>query len=129
MTDQKYWKKGDIILGEVKTVHNYPHAAPLHNDRAAKSAGFKGGLVVNEYHFTQISHLLLELFGLDWLRYGEVDIKYLAPLFDGDTFLPKAKILGENPPGSGRLELDIWCENQHGERLARGRACCLVERE
>ena len=63
--DSKKWNTGDIVKGAVKTVHNSPHTAPLHNDRAAKSAGFKGGLVVNEYHFTQISHMLLEFFSQD----------------------------------------------------------------
>jgi len=124
----KQYKTGEIITGAIKKARNFPHESPLHSDRAAKSAGFKGALILNEYHFSQISQMLLEFFGPLWFLHGEIEIKYLAPLFDKDTFVPKAKVLGENPSGSGRLELEIWCENQEGTQLARGKASCLVER-
>ncbi|MCP4751089.1 MAG: MaoC family dehydratase [Proteobacteria bacterium] len=128
MVEEKHWKIGEVVTGAIKTVRNFPHESPLHGDRAAKNAGFKGGLILNEYHFTQISQMLLECFGIQWLYHGEIEIKYLAPLFEKDTFVPKAKVLGENPSGSGRVELEIWCENQNGERLAIGKASCLAER-
>jgi hypothetical protein len=98
----------------------------VHDDRLAKSAGLKGGFIVNEYHFAQITQMLLEYFGPIWFTHGEIEIKYIAPLLDGDTFVPKAKVMNEKPPATGRLELEIWCENQEGKNLATGRASCLV---
>ena len=130
MTEKEnHWKTGEVITGKIKTAFNSPDAGAVHNDRLAKSAGFKGGLIMNEYHFTQISEMLMEYFGPQWLKHGEIEIKYIAPLFDRNTFVPKAKVLGEDPPGSGRLSLEFWCENQDGEQLALGKASCLVESE
>ena len=120
-------QKGDVINGSIKTARNPSESRAVHNDQLARSAGFKGGLIMNEYHYTQLSEMLLEYFGLGWLMHGEIDVKYIAPLFDGNTFVPKAKVLGEDPRGSGRLSLEIWCENQDGDKLAFGTASCLVE--
>ncbi len=124
---EKQWKIGETIKGTVKTVRNSPHEAPLHSNREARNAGFKAALILNEYHYTQISQMLLELFGSQWLQHGEIEIKYLYPLFDKDTFVPKARFLGESTTGDGRLEFEIWCENQDGIQLAKGKASCRAK--
>ena len=61
-----------------------------------------------------------------WFTDGEIEVKYIAPLLDKGTFIPKARIIGEEPPRSGRLTLEVWGENQHGQKLAVGRASCLA---
>ena len=130
MTEKKNRRKtGEVITGTIKTVFNSPDARSVHSDRLAKDAGFKGGLILNEYHFTQISEMLLTYFGPGWLMHGEIELRYITPLFDRNTFVPKAKVLGEDPPGSRRLSLELWCENQDGEKLAVGKASCQVESE
>ena len=119
---------GREITGPVKIARMPSNVGPtVHNDQLAKSAGLKGGFIVNEYHFAQITQMLLEYFGSTWFTHGEIEIKYITPLLDGDTFVPKAKVMTEKPPGTGRLELQIWCENQRGDRLATGRANCLAK--
>jgi len=119
-------REGYEITGTVKTARMPPDAGAVHDDRLAKSAGLKGGYIVNEYHFAQLTEMLLEYFGPGWFTNGEIEVRYIAPLLDKDTFIPKARVIGEEPPGSGRLNLEIWCENQHGQKLAVGRASCLV---
>ncbi len=61
------YQTGRLILGETKTVHNSPGGAAMHNDDLAKRAGSKGALVLNEYHFAQMSQMLLAHFGPQWL--------------------------------------------------------------
>lgn len=118
---------GREITGSVKIARMPANVgSTVHDDRLAKSAGLEGGFIVNEYHFAQITQMLLEYFGPAWFTHGEIEIKYIAPLLDGDTFVPKAKVMNEKPPGTGRLELEIWCENQQGKKLATGRASCLA---
>lgn len=119
-------ESGSVFTGTSKVARNFDHDAPLHSDDAAKEAGFKGGLILNEYHFTQISEMLIALFGHDWLKHGEIEIKYLSPLYDGDTFTPKARFVGIAEQDSDRCELDVWCENQDGAVLAQGSASCLT---
>jgi acyl dehydratase len=118
---------GREIIGRSRIAHMPINVGPtVHNDRLAKRAGLKGGFIVNEYHFAQITQMLLEYFGPVWFSHGEIEIKYIAPLLDGDTFIPKARVVSEEPLGTGRLELVIWCENQQGDKLASGRANCLA---
>jgi len=117
---------GHEITGAVKIARMPPDMGAVHDDRLAKSAGLEGGYIVNEYHFAQITQMLLDYFGKRWFNDGEIEVKYIAPLLDKDTFIPKARIIGKESPVSGRLNLDIWCENQHGQTLAIGRASCLV---
>ena len=119
-------REGHEITGTVKTARMPPDAGAVHDDRLARSAGLRGGYIVNEYHFAQITEMLLHYFGPIWFTHGEIEVKYIAPLLDKDTFIPRARVIGEDPPGSGRLNLDIWCENQHGQKLGVGRASCLV---
>ena len=119
-------RAGYEITGAVKTARMPPDVGAVHDDRLAKSAGLEGGYIVNEYHFAQLTEMLLEYFGPRWLTHGEIEVKYIAPLLEKDTFIPKARVIGEEPPGSGRLTLEVWCENQHGQKLAAGRASCLA---
>lgn len=117
---------GREITGTVKIARMPPDVGAVHNERLARSAGLQGGFIVNEYHFAQITQMLLEYFGPRWFTHGEIEVKYIVPLLDKDTFIPKARVIGEEPPGSGRLVLELWCENQHGEKLAVGKASCLA---
>ena len=119
-------QSGRELTGTVKIARMPPNLGAVHDDRLAKSAGLKGGFIVNEYHFAQITHMLLEYFGTTWFTHGEIEVRYIAPLLDKDTFIPKARITGEESPGSGRLVLEIWCENQNGQKLAAGKASCLA---
>lgn len=119
-------KAGQEITGTVKIARMPPNMGAVHDDRLARSAGLRGGFIVNEYHFAQITQMLLEYFGPGWFTHGEIEVKYVAPLLDNDTFIPRARIIGEEPPGSGRLSLEIWCENQDGQKLAIGKASCLA---
>lgn len=127
MADRSISRKvGQEITGTVKTARMHPDMGAVHNDRLAKSAGLKGGFIVNEYHFAQLTQMLLEYFGPRWFTHGEIEVRYIAPLLDKDTFIPKARIIGEEPPGSGRVVLNIWCQNQNGHKLAVGKASCLA---
>ena len=119
-------RAGYEITGAVKIVRMPPDVGAVHDDLLAKSAGLEGGYIVNEYHFAQLAEMLLEYFGPGWFTHGEIEVKYVTPLLDKDTFIPKARVIGEEPSVSGRLTLEVWCENQHGQKLAVGRASCLA---
>lgn len=115
---------GHEITGAVKIARMPPDVGAVHDGRLAKSAGLEGGYIVNEYHFAQLNQMLLDYFGPRWFTDGEIEVKYIAPLLDKDTFIPKARVISEEPPGSGRLTLEVWGENQHGQKLVVGRAIC-----
>lgn len=95
----------------------------VHNDTQAREAGLPAGAVVNELQFSHITELLMQEFGSRWLRDGEIEMKYVTPLRDGDTF----RVNGRLRDDGGRVEVELWCENQRGERIAVGRASCTQD--
>lgn len=109
---------GTTVVGRLPGV-----SRGVHSNEEARRAGLRGGIVVNEFHFSQMSEFLIEVFGDAWLTRGEIDIQYLSPLYDGDALTPLAVVSGVK--SDGQIELDIWCENQAGTRLAVGTASCV----
>ena len=81
------------------------------------------GIVVNEFHFSQLSDLLLECFGDRWLTTGEIEVRYVRPLYDGEQLTPAFRVTAQQPRDDA-VELDVWCENQDGTRLSVGEARC-----
>jgi hypothetical protein len=115
---------GEELYGEAKVGRLRAGSRGVHDDDTARRAGLRGGFVVNEFHFAQLTRMLISYVGESWFEHGEIEAKYVAPLLDGDTLIPRGTISGEEPAGMGRLalEMEIWCENQHGQRLTIGHA-------
>lgn len=85
--------------------------------RAASGAMFEGYL----------TELMSELFGERWLTYGKMSLKFIAIVDVNDTLLPKAAVQSKQVQGSDViLTMDVWCENQHGNRVVVGRAMGIV---
>lgn len=92
-----------------------------HRDDLARRAGFPGGLVLNEFHLSHLLDLLIRYVGLDFLRDGDIDVKFIRPLLDGQSMTPRARVVKAE---GARLQLDVWVENQDGEKVAVGLASC-----
>lgn len=92
-----------------------------HDDGLARRAGFEGGMVINEFHLSHLFELLLSYFGLDYLRDGEIEVKFVKPLLQGQSMTPRARVVSSE---GGRLSLDLWVDNDSGERIAVGAAAC-----
>jgi acyl dehydratase len=92
-----------------------------HEDELAQRAGFRGGMVINEFHLSHLFEMLLRYFGIDYLRDGEIEVKFTKPLLSGESMTPRARIVERR---GGRLHLDLSVENGAGERIAIGVANC-----
>lgn len=67
--------------------------------------------------------LMIDLFGDNWLIGGEMSLKFIAYVLPGDALLPMASIKSKIPSSSGtKFILDVWCENQHGNKVVLGSA-------
>ena len=56
-----------------------------------------------------------------------MSLKFIAIVDVGDRVLSKAIIRSkEEESGGVRFNLEVWCENQHGNKVAVGSASCLV---
>jgi acyl dehydratase len=66
---------------------------------------------------------MVDLFGESWLGQGKMDLKFIAIVDVEDSLLAKAVVTSKEPEGSGtRFVLEMWCENQHGDKVAIGTA-------
>lgn len=106
-------------LGEV----GWPHRN-LHTDRqAARAAGLPDIIASGtQFEGLMLSHLL-GLFGMSWHSGGELEAKVIKSAFINDTITPVAVIESiEREKEAATVVLDIWCENQNGEKVLVGKA-------
>ncbi len=97
------------------------------DDEAAHRAGLPRALAQGRYPVAYISERLMEFFGLGWLQGGRMDVAMVKGIYPGDTVTVKGVVTGSEAEGSGvRLTLDVWLENQDGEKVTVGTASGLV---
>jgi len=56
----------------------------IHDDAVAAQYGFRGGLVPGVTVFGYLCAGVIEHFGEKWLERGAMDVRFLAPVYDGD---------------------------------------------
>jgi acyl dehydratase len=85
--------------------------------RAASGAMFEGYL----------TELMIDLFGENWLSGGKMELKFIAIVDVGDKLLPKAIVQSKYIEDSGvRFVMEVWCQNQHGNKVVVGTATGIV---
>ena len=81
--------------------------------RAASGAMFEGYL----------TELMIDLFGVGWLRGGKMNLRFKSIVNPGDTLLPKAVVQSRQVEDSKvSFVLKVWCENQYGKEVVVGTA-------
>ena len=66
---------------------------------------------------------MLDLFGDDWLRHGRMILKFVQVVEPGDTLVSKATVQSKQSREAGtEFLLDVWCENQRGDKVVVGTA-------
>ena len=90
----------------------------IHSDRdAAAKAGFRAPIAAGEQTIAVAMQLIVDRFGERFLRGGAFDVALIKPVLFGDTITAHARIAGSE---NGNLKLDIWVDNQQGERVLSG---------
>ena len=95
--------------------YNISHASEnkIHDDAVAQKLGFSGGLVPGVEVYGYMTHLALAEWGRAWLEHGEMEARFLKPVYDGKTAVATARQSGQ------ALELEMQSE---GTLCATGRA-------
>jgi len=103
-------------------------AKNIHTDlEFAKSCGLQTRSVSGTQYMGYLIELMVDLFGESWLSHGKMDLKFVAIVDVEDSLLTKAVVISKELEGSGtRFVLDMWCENQHGNKVAIGTAVGLI---
>jgi acyl dehydratase len=100
---------------------NWP-AKNIHTDlETAKTCGLETVAASGAMFEGYLVDLMIDLFGVEWLNYGMMNLAFINIVDKDDTLIPKGLVRSKDVVGS-RVEfaLDLWCENQYGTKVVVG---------
>jgi len=103
-----------------------PHS--IHTDEAwARQKGFRTCLAQGMMSTAYVSQMMVKLLGPGFTRGGTLSMAFIKPVYAGDRLTVHAVVRDKQPDdGATRVTVDVWVENQHGEKTAVGHASGLV---
>lgn len=120
MTTEKmraFTEKHDVLrrFGVTKTIHT--------DEELAKASGMRKPIVPGSAFACYLSQMLFKAFRERWVEGGRLSVSFVRPAFAGDTLTARGIVRERAVEGStARLMLDVWVENQKGERVVVGKA-------
>jgi acyl dehydratase len=101
---------------------------PIHYDPVfACEAGLPAPIATGLMSSAFLSEMLTKPFGVEWIRGGSMDVKFIRPIYAGDTVTARGRITSKSATSTGvRIGLEIWCETQRGEPVTVGTASVVV---
>jgi acyl dehydratase len=105
-------------------------AKSIHSDEAwARSKGFRTTLAQGMMSTAYISEMMMELLGAGFIRGGAMSVAFVQPVYAGDRLTVRGVVKDVRPEhGVTRVVVDVWCENQHGQKTAVGTASGMLPR-
>ena len=100
----------------------------IHSDEAwARQKGFRACLAQGMMSTAYVSQMMVELLGPGFARGGTMSMAFVKPVYAGDRLTVRGRIKDKQPDsGATRVVVEVWVENQHGEKTAVGHATGLV---
>jgi acyl dehydratase len=100
----------------------------IHSDEAwARQKGFRTCLAQGMTSTAYVSQLMVKLLGPSFARGGTMSMAFIKPVYAGDRLTVHGVIKDkQSDNGATRVVVEVWVENQHGEKTAVGHATGLV---
>jgi acyl dehydratase len=100
----------------------------IHSDEAfARTKGFRAPLAQAMMSTAYVSELMTRFVGAGFVKGGRMAMTFIKPVLAGDTLTVRGVVTGTQPEeGRTRVLVDVWCENQHGDKTAVGTASGLL---
>ena len=94
----------------------------------AKNTMFKGTIAHGVLSLNYIYQALIEWSGGSWpFNGGGLDIAFINPVRPGDTVTAKGKVIEKKTEdGKNKVFLDMWAENQNGQKCIVGKATAVL---
>ena len=104
-----------------ENIHNTP-------EMAAKRLGTTYTLASGRMSITFASECLRKFFGAEVFNHtGTINLKFLRPVKAGDTITVTGAVSGtEETEGGTRVLVDLFCDNQDGNRTAVGIGTAVI---
>jgi acyl dehydratase len=123
MISKPYLLDADAAKAYNAAVEGPPRIHPrenIHTDNtAARKAGFRAPIAGGEQTYAVMANFILDTFGADFLRGGRLQAALIKPVFYGDTLTMHARTFEDS---AAQIQLEVWTENQLGERVLAGTA-------
>ena len=102
-------------------------ARSIHTDDAwARAKGFKAPLAQGMMSTAYVSEMMTRLLGAGFVRGGTLSMAFIRPVYAGDRLTVHGVVKETRPEGAGTcVVVEVWCQNQHGEKTAVGTASGL----
>jgi len=102
---------------------------PIHQDAAfAKAAGMGDVFAHGMLSMGFLAQSVTDWFGVGTVR--RLGVRFAALVRLGDVVTCKGKVVAKHPPASGRepclVDLELWAENQNGEKVITGKATAAL---
>ena len=100
----------------------------IHNDpELARATGLARPIASGMVSVSFLNQLLRGEFGESWTHGGRLAVSFIRSLHADDEAIVQGLVQSAQSDGSQlRLELEVWCENQDGERVTTGSASLSV---
>ena len=100
----------------------------IHSDEAwARQKGFRACLAQGMMSTAYVSQIMVNLLGPRFATGGTMSMAFVKPVYAGDRLTVHGIIKDKQPDnGATRVVVEVWVENQHGEKTAVGQATGLV---
>ena len=97
------------------------------SDEFARGEGLRGIISDGMISTNWISSVLIAQFGRSYLQGGSLQTKFIRPIFEDQVITARAVIRGVTVAGGEyELELEVWCEDETGQKCTVGSASVSV---
>ena len=100
----------------------------IHTDEAwARRKGFRTTLAQGMMSTAYVSEMMTRLLGAGFVRGGTMSVAFVQPVYAGDRLTVRGIVKEVRPEGAvTRVVVEVWCENQHGQKTAVGTASGVI---
>ena len=91
----------------------------IHDDAVARQHGYAGALVAGVTIYGYLARVVVETFGVEWLRRGTATVRFARPVYDGDLLAVSGRIVGRSGRGeAGEVVAEIEARSPRGDVAA-----------
>jgi len=100
---------------------------PIHTDDYAREHGMRGALIGGSTLLSYVLEMLYNYFDQNWFYHGKINVSFIGGgAINGDVVTAHGMVKSAEQEEAGtRLHLDIWMENQTGDKIMVGEANCI----
>ncbi len=91
----------------------------IHDDAVARQHGYAGALVAGVTIYGYLARVVVETWGIEWLRRGTATVRFARPVYDGDLLALSGRIVGRSGRGeAGEAVAEIEARGPRGDVAA-----------